>query len=272
MQQLIELLAGSSTDHPLDLAALQIASIEFPALDPQPFLDLLDSYSREIAASVHSSASPEEYIRVANHLLFEQEGFSGNEDDYYNPLNSCLNEVLASKRGIPITLSLVYVEIARRLGRPISGIGLPGHFLVRYEDGAFSAFIDPFHKGRILSIDECRTLAIQVARVDIFAVPSALAPVDKRQFLARMLNNLRHSYYRRNEFQKAIRVHDVLIEAAPQAPVEYRQRAALYLQEKRYKAALLDLETYLRLAPNAADRQAVQRQIEELRQYLQSVN
>jgi regulator of sirC expression with transglutaminase-like and TPR domain len=271
VRELKELLADTA-DHPLDLAALQLAAIEFPGLDPQPFLDILDSYAREIGEGLDPAAPGEEFIQAANRFLFEQEGFTGNEADYYDPRNSCLNEVLASRRGIPITLSLIYMEVARRLNRPVTGIGLPGHFLVRYDDGRFTAFLDPFHKGIILTFEECRKRAMHVARVDILAVPGALAPVDKPRLLARMVNNLRNAYYRRAQFEHAIKVHDLVIEATPGVATEYRQRAALYLQTGQYRAAVVDLGAYLRLAPNAPDRPEVERQIEELRDYLQRLN
>ena len=272
MRELKELLSASGGESELDLAALQLASIEFPQLDPTPFVEILDSYARELQATLPASASGEEYLLAANQLLFQQEGFHGNAEDYYHPHNSCLNAVIASRAGIPITLSLIYMEVARRLDRPVTGIGLPGHFLVRYDDGEFSTYVDPFHEGRILSVEECRKLALQVARVDIFAVPSALEPVSKRQILLRMLNNLRNAYYRREEIDKAIQIHDLLIEAIPESAVDYRQRAALLMQQRRYKAALLDFATYLHLSPQAPDREKVEQQIEELRQYIQTLN
>jgi regulator of sirC expression with transglutaminase-like and TPR domain len=269
--ELKELLAGTNESHMLDVAALQLAAIEFPGLDATPFLEILDSYGRQLAAALPAGCPGAQFVSAANRLLFEEEGFHGNEADYYHPRNSCLNEVIATRSGIPITLSLVYMEIARRLNRNVTGIGLPGHFLVRYQDEEFSAYVDPFHKGRILSVDECRKLAIRVARVDIFAVPSALEPVTKGALLHRMLNNLRNAYYRRNEIEKAIRVHDLLIDAMPAAAVEYRQRAALLLQQAKYRAALLDLAMYLRLSPHAPDRTQVEKQINELKDYLRSV-
>jgi regulator of sirC expression with transglutaminase-like and TPR domain len=266
-----EILAGTG-DPALDVAALEMARIAFPHLDITPFLEILDSYAREIDSLAGHDAEPKAFIAAANRVLFEQEGFTGNEQDYYHPHNSCLNEVLANRRGIPITLSLIYMEIARRLERPVLGIGLPGHFLVQYDDGRYSAFIDPYHKGQTLTVEECRKRALHSAHVDILKDPNALAPVGKRQLLIRMLNNLRNAYYRLQEFDKAIEIHSLLIETDPQAAAEYKQRAVLYLQNARYRAALADLTVYLTLAPEATDRPAVEAQIKELRQYLRTLN
>jgi regulator of sirC expression with transglutaminase-like and TPR domain len=162
--------------------------------------------------------------------------------------------------------------VARRLERPVTGIGLPGHFIVQYDDGRFTAYVDPFHKGAILTVEDCRKRAMHVAGVDIYSVPSALAPIDKQRFLMRMVNNLRSAYYRAGEIGKAIRVHDLVIDAAPDAPAEYRQRAALLLQAHQYGLALRDLGKYLHLSPHAADRAVIEDQMQELRDYLQRLN
>src|SRR5690242_7416298 len=179
MQELSDLLAGRDPGIELDEAALLLARIEYPGLDIQPFLQILDSYAAELDGRGGS------FVDAANQYLFDELGFTGNSADYYNPANSCLNEVLASKTGIPITLSVVYLEIARRLGKPVYGIGLPGHFIVQYDDGSFATYIDVFHGGRLLDEAGCAELAGSAAN------PNMLARVNKRQILARMINNLR---------------------------------------------------------------------------------
>ena len=142
MQALLDLLVRYNEDVPLDVAALELASIEFPDLEVDPWLDLLNSYANELAERVSEDDDGLTYIRTANAYLFEELGFRGNDGDYYSPMNSCLNQVLMERTGLPITLSLVYLEIGRRLGRPLWGIGMPGHFLVEYDDGDVRRYID----------------------------------------------------------------------------------------------------------------------------------
>ena len=131
------------------------------------------------------SAGGREFVRVANDYLFGDLGFRGNEIDYNDPRNSCLNYVLDRRTGIPIALSVVYIEVARRLGRPVAGVGLPGHFIVQYDDGEFATYIDPFHSGQLLSQEDCRQLARDRTGSDADA--TALAPVGTRYILVRML-------------------------------------------------------------------------------------
>ncbi len=215
----MEALRSAIQDQPegrLDIAALEIASIETPDLDPEPFLGILDRIASGIAARLPPSASGPEFVRVANEYLFGDLGFRGNEIDYNDPRNSCLNYVLDRRTGIPIALSVIYIEVARRLGQPVSGVGLPGHFIVEYNDGEFATYIDPFHSGKLLDLEECRQLARD--RTGSEADATALAPVGTRYILVRMLNNLRSAYFRGKQFDKMVAVTDLLIEAFPQEP------------------------------------------------------
>src|SRR4030095_15668079 len=159
MIELRSLLSGARTDLPLDIAALQLARVEYPTVSPASFIEIVDSYAAEVGARIPRRTKGEEFVEILNQYLFEELGFEGNRRDYYDPANSCLNEVLTKRIGIPITLSLVYIEIARRLGRRVDGIGLPGHFIVQYRDPEFSVFIDCFHRGRLLFAPECFELA-----------------------------------------------------------------------------------------------------------------
>jgi regulator of sirC expression with transglutaminase-like and TPR domain len=257
MLDLRELLRGDSADVPLDVAALQIANIEYPTTAIEPFLVLLDSHATEFGERVGARTSGETFVRLLNEYLFEELGFEGNAADYYDPANSCLNEVLTRRLGIPITLGLVYMEIGRRLGRQIHGIGLPGHFLVHYDGPDFQAIIDPFHAGQLRSEEECYELAREATGMQLANDPALLEPVSKRHIAVRMLNNLRAIYFQRQDPAKAARVLDFLIEANPGSAEEYKQRAVCHAQLEEFEAALEDLERYLRLAPNAHDRDQV---------------
>jgi regulator of sirC expression with transglutaminase-like and TPR domain len=268
MHELRELLQGGPGDPGLDVAALQIATVEYPEIVPSSFVELLDSYGRELGERLTPEADGEEFIHTMNDYMFEELGFQGNQDDYYHPANSCLNEVLTKRVGIPISLSVVYMEVARRVGRKVHGIGLPGHFIVQYEDAEITAFIDPFHAGRLMFETECHELAHEITGLDISKDTSVLKPVSKRHILIRMLNNLRSVYFQRQQPLKAIEVLSLLIEADPGSPEEYKQRGVCLAQLNRFAQARADLEMYLKLSPDAPDRDPVSQQIERITRYL----
>jgi regulator of sirC expression with transglutaminase-like and TPR domain len=267
MQELRELLAGTAGEVPLDVAALQIATIEYPEVSVEPFLILLDSYATEAAEYVDGSLEGEDFVVALNSYLFDELGFHGNTTDYYSAANSCLNEVLTKRTGIPITLSLVYMEIGRRLGRRIEGIGLPGHFVVRYSDAEFETFIDPFNGGKLLDVSDCINLALDASGLDISGDAGALRPVSNRHIAIRMLNNLRAVYFRVQNVKKAVRVLDLLIGANPRSAEEYKQRGMLLAQLGDYAAAARDFEQYLDLAPITTDRDQIMRYLMRIRDW-----
>jgi regulator of sirC expression with transglutaminase-like and TPR domain len=272
VRELIALLSGTSDAIDLDRAALWIARIERPALDPQPFLSLLDSYAVELAGRLRDMEDGAEYVAAANAYLFDELGFRGNHEDYYDPRNSCLDYVLTERAGIPITLSLVYLEVARRLAKPVYGVGMPGHFLVQYDDGTFSTFIDPFHSGQLLAADDCFRVARRMTGAELQPDPAFLQPVSKRQILLRMLNNLRNIYFTRGHHAKALEVMDLIVAANPSSADEYRHRAAVQVHLGRYSAAREDLERYVSLAPASSDRKDVEEQIRKIRRYMAGLN
>jgi regulator of sirC expression with transglutaminase-like and TPR domain len=265
MEELRELLRRDAASVPLDIAALQVANIEYPELQVEPFVVLLDSHATEFADRVDDDTPAEDFIELLNAYLFEELGFRGNSDNYYDPANSCLNEVLVRRTGIPITLSLIYIEIARRVGRQMHGIGLPGHFLVMLEDSEYRAYIDPFHGGQTLTEEECFELAREATGMDLGNDPALLEPVSNRHIVLRMLNNLRAVYFQRNDAQRAAKVLDLLIEATPDSAEEYKQRGVCRAQLGLVDSAREDLQTYLRLAPEAQDRAQVLAELERLR-------
>jgi regulator of sirC expression with transglutaminase-like and TPR domain len=254
----------------LDVAALEIASIETPELDPLPFLAILDRMASQIAALLPAGVSGREFVATANRFFFEELGFHGNEMDYNDPRNNCLNYVLDRRTGIPIALSVVYIEVARRLGQPVSGIGLPGHFIVEYNDGKFAAYIDPFHSGRLLTADDCRKLARERTGSDADAV--ALAPVGTRYILVRMLNNLRSAYFRSKQFEKMVAVTDLLLEGFPENAEYYKARGFARLRLRHYRGAKNDLEMYLKYAPEAEDRPQITQQLGAIHRWLGRLN
>src|ERR1700691_4704885 len=254
MQPLLDLLTGRSEELTLDRAALEIARIEYPGLDIEPFIGILDSYAVELSERLAGRCHGSDYVEAANQYLFAELGYTGNAAHYYDPRNSCLNEVLTARTGIPITLAVVYLEVGRRLAQPVYGIGLPGHFLVQYKDAEFAAYIDVFHGGRLLTTGECFELARQSAGVPLSDEPRMLAPASTRQIAIRMLHNLRGVYLHQRAGGQAVQTLNLLVAADAQAAEEYKQRGIVYLQMRNPAAARSDLETYLRLAPEAADR------------------
>lgn len=205
------MLRGAPGD--LALAALEIATIEHPGLDPEPTLKQLDDWG----ARCHSLMS-------VLHLLYGQLCFTGNQRDYYNPLNSCLNAVVTRRTGIPITLSLVVWQVARRAGVTLDPIGLPGHFVLGVRGEPL--YVDAFHGGQLLSQEECVELAAQGAGVDISQDRTVFQPVPPAAVLFRMLNNLRAIYTARNAYEKALQVLDLMTFATRSAELE-RERAQM---------------------------------------------
>lgn len=267
-----QVLQYGSVDVALDVAALELASIEFPGQDFEPSLYRLDHFAEQVADGIPTSASPLEFIRATNRLLFDTLQFRGNESDYYDPRNSCLNAVLSRRLGIPISLSLVYMEIARRLDRPVSGVALPGHFIVVYNDGDSRYWIDPFNHGRILTLDDCRELVSTTTGADLRQYPDALSPVGARQILVRMLQNLKSIYLKGRALDKARQVLDLLVLAKHDDAEEYRLRGLIHLQQLNHRSAKADLETFLRLAPASGDREQVQQQLLQIERWKAALN
>lgn len=266
------ILGGPAPTGRLDLAALELATIEHPDLDPQPWLAELDRHATNLSYRVAPEDGPAAYIEAVNEYLFGELGFTGADANYYDPRSSCLNDALEHRTGLPITLSVIYIEIARRLRRPIYGVGLPGHFIVVYDDGLTTEYLDPYHGGTALSPRECFALASKVTGAEVPRDPTLLARVTHRQILQRMLNNLRSVYVSRQNWRKAIRVLDLWLEIYPDAAPERKQRGIAYLRLDRVAAARDDLQRYLDLSPDATDREEIQKQVQEIRQYLAGMN
>lgn len=234
-------------------AAFAIARIEYPALEAQPYTDRIDEMGRKAAdrlgeLSVHSS----EAVTAFNEYLYEEEGFTGNRAQYEDPRNSFLNEVIDRRTGIPLTLAVIYLEVARRAGLTISGVNFPGHFLLRSLPGAVGQelIIDPFHGGALLSEFDCRQLLRNHLGDEAAFDGSLLAPATRHDIIVRMLVNLKRLYVRMRSFPQARFVSTLLLSADPSATSELRDRGLLAYHLEDFSSALKDLEEYLRLSPN----------------------
>jgi regulator of sirC expression with transglutaminase-like and TPR domain len=265
MKGLLDLLAGRSAELELDRAALELARIEFPQLQCDPFIGMLDAHAVELGGRLDGRRSGRDYVEAANDYLFGELGFRGNTANYYDPRNSCLNEVLTARTGIPIALAVVYLEIGRRLGQPVCGIGLPGHFLVQYRGSDFTAFIDVFGGGRFLTAGECFDVARKAGGTPRENDARLLAPVSKREIVIRMLRNLRNVYLMRRSYGKALETLNLLLEADTGAAEEFKQRGLVHLRRGNLAAACADLERYLRLAPDAPDSEEIAKQLRAAR-------
>jgi regulator of sirC expression with transglutaminase-like and TPR domain len=229
---------------PLAEAALWIAAEEYPALDVELYLDRLDEIAEAARSRIAAAVDP---IRAFNDYLFGELGFSGNSESYDDPRNSFLNEVLDRRRGIPITLSLIYTEVAGRLGLPVVGVGFPGHFLVKWTVDP-EVIVDPFF-GKIVSLPDCEERLRSSFGPEARLSPEMLAPATPREILVRMLRNLKHNYLGRGDLERALGAVDRILAVAPDEPDDLRDRGILYFRQECFAAALRDFERYLALAP-----------------------
>lgn len=253
-------------------AALVIACDEYPALDVDAYLKRLDELAARVRAELPANPTLEQMIVTLNHSLFIEQGFSGNTDDYYDPRNSFFNEVLDRKLGIPITLSILYLEIGRRLGLEFEGVSFPGHFLVKCPTEEGDLVLDPFSGGMPLDENDLQTL-LDKTFGEATAVPplnQLLNAAGKREILVRMLRNLKGVYQHRGQTAKVLNALNRILLIAPEQPAETLERARLYDQMECLQAALADYERYLTLAPGAAPE--LSRRAAELRQRVARLN
>jgi regulator of sirC expression with transglutaminase-like and TPR domain len=233
-------------------ACLLIAEDQYPGLDIAACVAKLDAMAATVRGRLAADAAAEQKVAALNRHLFGELGFCGNADAYYDPRNSYLNEVLDRRTGIPITLALVYMEVARRAGVTVEGINFPGHFLVRcpmrrgqYDD----LIIDAFHGGALLSEDGClQLLRRHAGEGAVWDDAHLRARATKPQILARMLVNLKRVYVQMHSFPQARDITELLLAVDPSATHELRDRGLLAYQLNDFAAALRDLQEYLRLS------------------------
>jgi regulator of sirC expression with transglutaminase-like and TPR domain len=248
-------------DPDLTVAALTIARVEYRQLDVDTYVNQVDALGRQAAARVlaaHADPArtpaghdPQAFARVLalNEFLFQEQQFVGNASHYDDPRNSCLNQVLDRRTGIPITLSVVYLEMARRAGIAAAGINFPGHFLVLCDSGsdAPGVIVDPFHGGALLTPAGCRDLLRRHTGDEAAWHPRLLATATTRQILTRMLGNLKRIYLRMHSLPQAREVLELLLAIEPDAAGELRDRGLVALKMSDFPAALRDLERYLEI-------------------------
>jgi regulator of sirC expression with transglutaminase-like and TPR domain len=253
-------------------AALLIAKEEYPDLEVAHYLSRLDIMAAEVRARTGDGEDPHRLIASLSDYLFREQGFRGNTDNYYDPRNSFLSDVLDRRTGIPITLSTVYMEVARRLGVRLHGVGLPGHFLLKYVGPDEEIVIDPFNGGASVSPADCQRILDRIYHGKLAFEPRFLSVLGTRQILARMLTNLKVIYFHSQAYAKALSVVERLLILDPQAATEIRDRGLLFCQLRRYPEAMADLERYVRLAPAAEDAGVIRDHLRSIRQRAASMN
>ena len=250
----------------LGRATLAIATQEYPDLKIEDCLSQLDALGQAVELRIGEDRNPYRVIAALNTVLFKEHGFQGNRAEYYDPKNSFLNDVITRKKGIPISLSVIYMEVARRVGLSLGGVGFPGHFLVKYHDAEIEILIDVFNEGEIRAREDLDQMLQQLYRGQVSYQPGFVAPLSRRDILRRMLNNLKWIYLEKGDPLKTLSVLDQLVILDPGSASEIRDRGLLYITLECYAKALEDLESYLRLAPGADDAPRIKAQIESVRQ------
>lgn len=264
------MVARPEEDLDLGHAALLVAGEEYPNLDVRASLSLLDQFAAAVNERTVPTDPPEEQALAVGRYLFGELGFRGNSADYYSPDNSYFNRVLETRNGIPITLSLLFIEVARRIGIPCRGVGMPGHFLVGLEGR--EVFYDPFNGGVALSPADCRGLAERLFGPRMSWNDAYLAPCTKYEFLFRLLNNLKVVYERTESPDKAVTVIQRMIQVNPEAKSLHKDLAVMHYQQQMYRASIASLETYLREAGEAPDENDVKSWIRSIRDTLNRLN
>lgn len=246
----------------LAAAALCPAQEHYPELDPNVCYQQLDDIATAIRPNI--SNYPLKTIQAINQQLYGELGFRGNQLDYYDPDNSYLNRVLERRLGIPITLALVYLEVCQRLGLPMAGVGMPGHFLVRPMVADMDIYIDPFNQGEVLFAPDCQAIFHQLYGANAAWSSAYLAPIKDRSFLARLLNNLKLIYLNRRDLSQTLTILNYLLLLFPNEPGNSRDRGLVHYQLQNLLAARSDLETYLAQDPSAPDRDQISKLLDNI--------
>jgi regulator of sirC expression with transglutaminase-like and TPR domain len=255
----------------LDCAALHLARDVYPQLDLRTWLDRLDALAAEVAELRAGLTAPLRYAAMRE-VLVERHGFRGNVADYDDPQNSYLNRVLQRRTGLPIALAVVWIEVGRRLKWPVAGVGLPGHFLVRFDDPERFVLADVFNGGRSLALKDCADLVKENFGDQLDFRPEMLEPAATRDVLVRMLNNLRTLYFSNEDWLRLADVLQRLRAAQPENVRLLQELAAAYFHRGEFRTARDHLAAYLEQAPDADDSPLVRRSLERIDSYMAALN
>jgi regulator of sirC expression with transglutaminase-like and TPR domain len=260
-----EVASRNESDINLAEAALLIAAEEYPRLDVGLYLEKLENFGKRVRERAENAASITDVIASLNSTLFDELGFQGNRENYYDPRNSFLNEVIDRRSGIPITLSVIYIEVARQIGFPIHGIGLPGHFIVASFNSGEDVFIDVFNGGRLLHENALADLVAGMSSGRLQFNAAHLMPVTKKQILTRMLSNLLGIYAGSQDYRRAIASIERILLLLPDSLPHIRDYGLLLAHIDKNSSAIEQLEKYLRQSPEADDAATIKEQIQKLK-------
>jgi regulator of sirC expression with transglutaminase-like and TPR domain len=272
LEPFAQLLGGDDSRIDLARACLMIAQDAYPGLDVDRYLGEIERMAIRLRARMPQANAAEEKVVALNQFLFDDLGYWGNTDDYYDPRNSYLNEVIDRKTGTPISLSILYMELGRRIGLPLEGVSFPGHFLVRLRLRGGTLVLDPFAGGTPQSEAELRErlqrvipegAAGGVAPVEL-PLDQFLEPASNRQILARVLRNLKGIYREKDKPERMLEVLNRMLVVAPDASSELRDRGYVYQRLECWRPALKDLRDYVEREPEAPDLDDVRVKLMEL--------
>jgi regulator of sirC expression with transglutaminase-like and TPR domain len=256
-------------DEEIDLAeaALLIAKNAYRDLDVPGYLARIAELAGKLSAQLPEDGSESTRIVALNRFLFEDQGFAPSIENYFDPRNSFLNDVLERRVGIPLSLSILYIEVGRRIGLPLRGVSFPGHFLVKCTLKEGIVIIDPYCGGITLSLQDLqqRLRETRGGEVSRAIVAAMLVAANNREILARMLRNLKAIYLDQRDYARALSAIDWIIAVTPAEATEVRDRGLTYVKLECVRAALEDLEHYMQMAPNAADMNEIRSHVVELR-------
>jgi regulator of sirC expression with transglutaminase-like and TPR domain len=253
-------------------AALLVAAESDPGVDIDARLHLLDSWTDELRARLEPGWNNLQKLARLRAFVFDHLKFRGDHRDYYDPRNSLLHEVMERRLGIPLTLSIVFMELGWRIGIPFEGVGFPGHFLVRLTGEPGELLLDPFRRGMMVTRDECRQMLAGLSSGRMEFRDSLLDAISKRDMLARLLLNLKGAYLRANQDEPALAAVDRLLLIHPEDADEVRDRGLLLLRLMRYPEALAALRAYLAARPDATDRERIEMHVADIRDRITRLN
>jgi regulator of sirC expression with transglutaminase-like and TPR domain len=261
-----DIVSRHESDINLAEAALVIAAEEYPRLDIALYLEKLENFGNRVRERVETAATTADLVESLNAVLFDELGFQGNRENYYDPRNSFLNEVIDRRTGIPITLSVVYIDVARQIGFSIHGIGLPGHFIVGHFNPVEDFFIDVFNGGRLLTENALADLVSGMSGGRTQFNSTHLMPVTKKQILTRMLSNLLGIYAGSQDYRRAIASIERILLLMPDSLPHIRDYGLLLAHIEKNGSAIEQLEKYLRRLPDTEDAETIKEQIKKLKQ------